>query len=295
MLHDDLLHDPDLADFLAFIDESWQNCPSADLNWADGDVPDRGPACVLVDGWGSLSHPRTKPLFRPLLDSLKPAIEEVNPEVLIRGFSYTFRKRAHSYCPIQTDIPLLDGGASRLFGPYAPPEGVSVMYAGFSWGGPLLLAGAADWVRHQSAANPVALNAQMKGIVLIQPAFSLKEEVGSRVRHATSDISSLAILNLLNRADEMAEMVTDALSILKEAEIDVSMLYWAGDGLLDYSVWAANLDDAGATVKRILLGERKTASSELKRLFREHVMVAHSGPTKEAFKELLRAKPSLIT
>lgn len=288
VLHDDPLLDPDRAEYQVFVEGDWLRCPATDSRWPAGEPPLHGPACVVADGWGSLSHPRDDPPFRPLVDILTPTIAAVSTEVVVRGLSY--KKPGRSYCPSQTDIPLLDGGATRVFRPYAPDR-VATTYVGFSLGGLLTLAGAANWVRAQPRGNAAAASDLMRGVVLLQPALSLDRDVVRRIRHPSWGRTSQVMQDLIDRADEVSEMVMAAVGVLREASVDVAMLYWAGDGLLDYTRWAPDLTDAGVTVVPLPLRPAKASQRNLRRLFGEHALVPRFRPTRDTFEQFLRTRP----
>lgn len=140
------------------------------LDWPESARATGGVCYLVSDGLGTRSteHGGRK----PLLDVLKPSINEVAPAAAVHGFSYS--KPGLHYAGYHTNISLKS--AYEVFKEYQPSSGTSLTCITFSFAGPTFTLGLAHWLTSMKGAEE-SVQFVVKALILIQPAFKLSKEV----------------------------------------------------------------------------------------------------------------------
>lgn len=270
--------------------------------WPASLLPSSGSAFVLIDGFASLSFRPAEIDFVPLIDLIEPMVREAGRDEAVCQMSY-LAPNVH-YGVAETNRRLLGREGQRLLQPYAPRAGIETSYATFSLGGTRSLLELSTIL----ATDPRAMQ-HVKELILIQPAltpratvvdeFNGQNDQGAATENVEGDptradvddepaepsteqaasIVFLPFREFANPAFGLATRLEAAIATLG-THLQLTMLYWPGDGLLDFTGWDDRVKAVGGKVLLVNDDVPTTKPAGLTRAFVEHTRVIREDATK---------------
>lgn len=206
-------------------------------DWPLGIRPDSPPTYVLVDGLGSEGSNLSPP---SLFGTLGPVIKNADQDAHLTCLSYSHYGK--EYHKSHTGRSLLGHWPGTLIAPFLRGSTAqSTTVAAFSQGCSLTVLG---------LSRVVDLLAAVQHVILVQPAFTVRDEVIARLAQLIAAPGeeefrlSFAASELLEPDHDLQSALIDAMTTITKTT-PVTVVYWPHDPFLDYNDWPAQWDAAG--------------------------------------------------
>jgi hypothetical protein len=260
--------------------------------WVDGEFGNAEGYYLVADGLASCSVPARSRLPKNWLYDLRTNLDHKTFGSLSKGFSYL--EYGCHYAPADTSISFEETDVSELTTPYLSQSNTSVVCVTFSLAGPLFILGIASAIAKEATAGETQGETQLQAIkelILVQPAIRVRDIITRGVAAFVEERKGnqkliavpLSIQSLMDSADAMEDRIKDALALIRQHGIPVTMLYWKGDYFLEYSDDLRQLaNDLGIICTEVVIPPNETLGP-----FQMHREVARSDEIGKALIQLL--------